>query len=354
MTLLCCAALAVSAFVREEIRGVDASFLPQLADLGAVFLDGETAKPPLVSFRDRGMNWLRLRVWVRPKKGYCDIPHTLALCKTAKKLGYKLLIDFHYSDDWGDPQHQIAPEAWKDFDIPQLSNAVYWHTRETLEKLDRQGTPADMVQIGNEVRDGLFYPKAQISKAGWEPFVEVVKAGMRAVRQAKLKQRPETSMHFDQGAKPDRCVAFFGELVKRGVEFDLIQLSYYPWWHGPMPDLRTSLKQLAEKFGKPIFVGETAYPFSFGWKDQTGNFVGQERQLEPGFPATPEGQAKFLRELRKIVSETPNGLGLGVIYWAPEYVAVPGLPTPYENLALYDFDLKILPGADALASPKLD
>lgn len=336
------------------MRGVDCSFLPQLADLGAVFRDGDVPKPPLESFRERGMNWLRLRIWVRPPKNYCGIPSTLALCRVAKKLGYKLLIDFHYSDDWGDPQHQIAPAAWKDFDIPQLANAVYWHTRETLEKLDRQRTPADMVQIGNEVRDGLFYPKAQISKAGWQPFIEIVQAGLSAVKEAKLSRRPKTSMHYDRGGRPQACMSFFGELAKRGVKYDLIQLSYYPWWHGPMRDLRVSLKQLAETFKKPIFIGETAYPFTLGWNDRTGNFVGEERQLEPGFSATPEGQAKFLTELRKIVSETPERLGRGVMYWAPEYVAFPGFPTPYENLALYDFDMKILPGAAALASPKLN
>jgi arabinogalactan endo-1,4-beta-galactosidase len=344
-------ALVLASASNEEIRGVDASFLPQLADLGVAFYEGGKARDPLASFRDRGINWLRLRVWVHPKNGYCGVPKTLKLSRAAKKLGYKLLINFHYSDDWGDPQHQIAPKAWAKFTVPESANAVYWHTRATLEKLDRQGTPADMVQIGNEVRDGLFYPTCQISQSGWKPFVEVLRAGVRAVRGAKLSKRPLISMHYDRGGRPKECMAFFSKLREFNLDYDVLQLSYYPWWHGPMEDLERNLASLAKAFRKPIFVGETAYPFTLGWNDRVGNFVGQQDQLVPGLAATPEGQAEFLRRLRQIVRQTPKGLGWGVMYWAPEYVAVPGFGSPYENLALFDFDRKLLPGAAALGGP---
>lgn len=337
--------------VLGEIRGVDASFLPKLDDLKAEFFEGNSRIDVLTAFRVRGIEWLRVRVWVHPKEGYCGVPKTLELCKKAKSLGYRLLINFHYSDDWADPQKQIPPAAWKDFDLDGMAKAVYAHTRGTLEALDRQGTPADMVQIGNEIRDGMLWPHGQLSKGNWDGLERLLKAGIRGTKEAQLSEQPLISIHHDQGGNAKQCGEFYGQLEKRGVVYDALQLSYYPWWHGTFAQLRENLNTLATRFKKPVFVGETAYPFTLSWKDRTGNFVGLDRHLVPGFPASPVGQAGFLTELRKIVMETPNRLGAGVIYWAPEYVAVPGLPTPYENLALFDFDQKILPGADALGRP---
>lgn len=337
--------------ISSEIRGVDASFLPQLDGLKAQFFEGGSPIDVLTAFRVRGIEWLRVRVWVHPKEGYCGVPKTLELCKKAKALGYQLLINFHYSDDWADPQKQIPPDAWKGFDLDGMAKAVYAHTRGTLEALDRQGTPAAMVQIGNEIRDGMLWPLGQLSKGNWDGLERLLKAGIRGTKEAKLSVQPLISIHHDQGGNAKQCGDFYGQLTNRGVQYDLIQLSYYPWWHGTFAQLRENLAMLATRFKKPIFVGETAYPFTLEWKDRTGNFVGLERHLVPGFPASPEGQSAFLTELRKIVRETPNGLGAGVVYWAPEYIAVPGLPTPYENLALFDFDQKILPGAEALGKP---
>ncbi len=340
--------LAATTMARPLLNGADLSFLPEYRDLGAKFLDGDASTDPLDSFVRRGAKLLRLRVWVHPPKGYCSVQRTLALAKEAKAKGMKLLIDFHYSDDWADPQHQVTPEAWRSFDQASLSQAVYSHTKATMQRLVAQGTAPEMVQVGNEIRNGMLWPIGDTRETGYGPLCRLLRAGVRAVRE--VSPRSQVMIHHDRGADLGVTRDFFGELKKRGVKFDVIGLSYYPWWHGTLPNLEKTLNGLAAKFNRPVMVVETAYPFSLGWKDQTGNFVGEEKQLAPGFPATPDGQASFLKELNRIVRAVPEGRGLGVVYWAPEYIAWPGMQSPYENLCLYDFEGRVLPGLNELGA----
>lgn len=338
--------LAAGVMSRPLLNGADLSFLPEYRDLGAQFIDRGVPTDPLDSFSARGAKLVRLRVWVHPPKGYCSVERTLALAKEVKAKGMKLLIDFHYSDDWADPQHQVTPKAWQSYDQAALAQAVYSHTKSTVAKLVVQGTTPDMVQVGNEIRNGMLWPLGDPREAGYGPLSRLLRAGIRAVREASPKTT--VMIHHDRGADLDITRDFYRELIERGVKFDVIGLSYYPWWHGTIPNLKKTLNGLAGKFRKPVMIVETAYPFSLGWKDQTGNFVGEKKQLAPGFPATPDGQAKFLSQLNRIVREVPNGRGLGVVYWAPEYIAWPGMQTPYENLCLYDFKGNVLPGLKAL------
>lgn len=338
--------LIATALSRPLLNGADLSFVPEYRDLGAKFIDGGQVTDPLDSFAKSGANLLRLRVWVHPPKGYCSVEKTLALAKEAKANGMKLLIDFHYSDDWADPQHQVTPAKWQTYDQAALAQAVYQHTKATVAKLVAQGTTPEMVQVGNEIRNGMLWPIGDPREAGYGPLSRLLKAGVRAVREAS----PSTTVmiHHDQGGKLKETRAFFGELKKRGVTYDVIGVSFYPWWHGTLAQLQETLNGLSGGFKKPIMVVETAYPFTLGWKDQTGNFLGEEKQLAPGYPATPAGQAAFLRELNRIVRAVPKDRGIGVVYWAPEYIAWPGMKTPYENLCLYDFDGNVLPGLKVL------
>lgn len=334
--------------------GVDASFVPQYRDLKTQFFIGEQAVDPLAALAKAGANLLRLRVWVNPEDGYCDIAHTLALAAEGKRRGMDLLLDFHYSDTWADPQHQITPKGWAKMSLPELERAVARHSEEVVRRLAKQGTSPTIVQVGNEVRNGMLWPIGRLTKGPASPnfdaFAALVRAGIRGTRNGLPKGAHTMIMiHHDQGGRLEQTAPFFAALRKRGVRFDMIGLSYYPWWHGSLEDLRKSVNGLATRFGTPVMVVETAYPFTLKWQDSTGNFVGEERQLLPGYPATPEGQASYLRELHRIVRSAPKGLGAGVVYWAPEYVATKGLGTPYENLTLFDFEHRLLEGARALA-----
>jgi arabinogalactan endo-1,4-beta-galactosidase len=154
-------------------------------------------------------------------------------------------------------------------------------------------------------------------------------------------------IHFDNGAKNELGRPFFARLVERGLEFDDIGLSFYPKWHGTLAELKTNLADLAARFQKDVYVVETAYPWTFEWRDQEGNIMGSEADLHPGYPPTIAGQSAFLRAVRETVLGVPAGRGRGVFYWAPEWIAVPGVPSAWENTTLFDFDGKALPSMDA-------
>lgn len=341
--------VAIIAVAPAYYRGVDASFIPEYRDLKTSFYIGEKKTEPLAAFAQSGVNLLRLRVWVNPPKGYCDLAHTLEMAREAKALGMDTLIDFHYSDDWADPQHQITPAAWQKKGLKELCDATRAHTKEVLDALIKQGTPPKLVAIGNEIRNGMMWPLGKLPEGGYDNLAALLKAGLKGAAQAEGKKDLwQTQIHHDSGGDAKTCKFFFDNLRSRGVKFDNIGLSYYPWWHGTFDQLRENLAMLAERYRKPVFVAETAYPFSFKWSDNVGNFVWEKTDLKCSIAATPEGQAEFLRELHKIVRATPRGLGAGVIYWAPEYVVQPGIGTPYENLALFDFEHRLLPGAKAL------
>jgi arabinogalactan endo-1,4-beta-galactosidase len=328
-------------------RGADMSFVPEYRDLKCDYFVGKTKTDSLKAMKDAGMNMLRLRVWVNPPKGYCNPERTVKLAVEAKKMGMELMIDFHYSDDWADPAKQYPPALWKNYNVQEMSAATKKHTTEVLLALKKEGVHPKIVAIGNEIRTGMLWPLGEISKNGYENFATFLKAGIEGAKEAKM--RPfQIMIHNDAGGDKAGCDQFYSSLMKLGVKFDVIGLSYYPWWHGTMEQLKENMDNLAEKFKKPVIVTETAYPFTYAWKDKTGNFVWEKTKLNCDFPATPEGQGQFLTKLHSLVKSISGGQGQGVLYWAPEYVAHPGIETPCENLCLFDFDNRMLPGAYAL------
>lgn len=343
--------LALASLATTYWRGVDASFIPEYRDLKTKFYVGNREEDALKIFAQAGSNLLRLRVWVNPPKGYCDLQHTLKLAKEAKQLGMQILLNFHYSDDWADPQHQIVPEAWKAFDLARLAKATEDHSYEVTKALVDQGTVPAMIQVGNEIRNGMEWPLGKLSKedSSYDSLATLLKAGTKGVERAMPKGSSyQIMIHHDQGGNLPECLKFYSELEKRKVRFDVIGLSYYPWWHGTLKDLEGNLNGLARNFDRDVVVVETAYPFTYKWADNVGNFVWEKTELKCDCPATVEGQVEFLRRLHKIVHAVPDGHGRGVVYWAPEYVAQPGIGTPYENLALFDFEHRALPGLAAL------
>lgn len=330
-------------------RGADCSFIPQYRADGTKFYDHQGKEGEVLEILQKsGMNLLRLRLWNNHKQGHCNLENTIQLTKEAHKLGMKVLLDFHYSDDWADPSKQFTPAAWKGQDLPTLTQSLENFTYDTLSTMKKAGAAPDMVQIGNEVRGGMCWPVGRISpeNGGFKNFATLLKAGVRASR--KFNPKMPVMIHYDNGAQEGGTRWFYDGIRAEGVDYDWIGLSYYPWWHGTMDELESNLTALVRRFDKPIMIVETSYPFSLGKGDEGGNFVGEEKQLSPGFPATESGQAAFTRKLHRVVQGLPAGKGLGVVWWAPEYIASKSIRTPCENLALFDFKGKVLLGADAL------
>ncbi len=324
--------------------GADLSLLQHLQDHGVQFKEAGAVKDPLLIFKDHGCNFVRLRLFVAPDgtQGQVNtLPYTLKMARRVKAAGLPLLLDFHYSDGWADPQHQIIPAEWKELSHPQLVERIFSYTRETLDAFRREGCAPEMVQVGNEIRNGLMWPDGGPldSDAKWDALADLVKSGIRGVKASDPQHTIKIMIHNDQGGNAAECRRFFDNLQRRGVEFDVVGLSYYPFWHGTLADLKANLASLAYAFKRDIMVAETGY-------DMGGN------QNTPPFPITPEGQKAFLEELIRTVAATPGGHGAGVFYWAPEWIEGkqwdgPEWSSIWENRALFNSRGEMLPALQA-------
>ncbi len=340
------AASGVSA--AEPVIGVDISMLPRTEDGGGVFTEDGAPDDAMEILAGHGVDFVRLRIWHTPADGYCGLERTLAMAARAKALGLGLLLDFHYSDTWADPGKQYKPAAWVGLSTAELTDSVYQYTRDVITTLRGQGTIPDWVQIGNEIICGMLWDTGRIcnpfdTPAQWEAFAGLIQAGLDGVSDAQGPGDSITTMiHIDDGGDNGASIWFYDNLLAQGVDFDLIGLSFYPWWHGTLGDLAYNMNNLASRYGKGIVVVETSYPWTLGWNDDTHNNIGLESQLHAGFPATVQGQQDFLSALLDTIRAVPDGKGLGLFYWEPAYIAAPSAGSSWENLALFDFDGELL------------
>ncbi|MGW0332293.1 glycoside hydrolase family 53 protein [Streptomyces sp. NPDC003011] len=339
---------------RLEIRGVDISSLPKNEDKGAVYrrADGRRDDPVRI-LAASGVTHARLKVWVDPADGYNDKARILRLARRLKRAGIGIWVDFHYSDTWADPAHQTKPAAWADLDVAGLTRAVYDHTADVLGALRRQGTPADLVQIGNELNGGMLWPEGDWEH--WANLAAFLKAGLRAARDTTPRVR--TILHLANGGDNGLYRWWFDNAVSYGVDFDIIGLSYYPFWHGPVEQAAANMADITARYGKPCVIAETAYPFTLESEDDVNDIMNDPSQLTEGFPATPEGQAAWLRAVADLAAAVPGGQGLGYCYWEGVWTyragsgwnpQDPASGNAWENLALFDFADRALPGLKTL------
>ncbi len=272
----------------DKMIGADISFLPELEARGLKFKDEGVEKDAIEILKLHGFNYVRLRIFndpaqekgYAPQKGFCDLEHTKAMAKRVKASGMKLLLDFHYSDYWADPGKQFKPKAWEGLDFVNLKKALYDYTFEVISQLKAQGTPPDMVQIGNEINHGIVWPEGAV--ANLDSLAQLLCAGTAAVKAVE----PNTVMmlHVALGGQNDESVFFIENMLRRGVHFDVIGESYYPKWHGTLDDLRDNLNDLVRRFDKDVIVVE--------------------------YSAKKE-------EVHKIAFDLPGGKGKGACIWEP-------------------------------------
>jgi arabinogalactan endo-1,4-beta-galactosidase len=287
--------------------GADLSFLKQAEDRGTVFKDNNQAKPGLRIFKDHGYNWIRLRLFHTPTQLPNNLEYTIALAKSARSLGFKFLLDYHYSDTWADPGKQFIPKAWEGMTHAQMVEALFQYTRDTTARFRDAGVLPDMVQIGNEISNGMLWPDGKLP-GNWDNLADFIKAGIAGVEAGKGDQpRPRIMIHIDKGGDFAATKRFFDKLNGYHVNYDVIGQSYYPWWHGSLNDLRENLILTAREYRKDIIVVEAAYNWT------PGNYRGKPAP----FPETPEGQKEFWEEVNRAVQAAPDGRGIGVFWWEP-------------------------------------
>jgi arabinogalactan endo-1,4-beta-galactosidase len=336
------------------ILGSDISSLKKSEDKGGVYRSEDGAPGDALNIlKDHGLNYARLRVWVDSADGYHGKTELLGMARRLKDAGIKLLVDFHYSDTWADPGKQFKPAAWKDYDFPRLTQAVYDYTLDICTSLKAQGTPPDMVQIGNEINAGMLWPDGNVKN--WDNLAALLKEGYRAVKDCSPSTR--VMLHLAEGGKNDLARAWFDSARQRKVPFDVIGVSYYPYWHGTLADLQANLFDLAARYGKDLVVAETAYAFTYAENDREKNIL---QNAVAGYPMTPEGQAALVRDVMSVVRAVPNGRGLGIFYWDATWTAVPGngwdpanpaTGNGWENQALFDYQDRALPAMSAFLNP---
>ncbi len=279
----------------DRMIGADISFLPEI-ESGAgpfargprTFTEGGQPVDAIELLRRHGFNSIRLRIFVNPENpkgyspgvGFCGLDSTLSMARRVKAAGMGLLLDFHYSDYWADPQQQNKPLAWANLDYAALRDSVRSYTTAVLRALERQATLPDMVQIGNEINHGLLWPDGHIGNL--DQLAGLLNAGVEGT-EAVAPAMP-VMMHIALGGQNAEARFWLDNMLARGVKFDIIGLSYYPRWHGTLEDLYGNLHDLIGRYRKPVNVVE---------------------------------YSDFKRAVHEIVFGLPGDLGKGAAIWEP-------------------------------------
>ncbi len=342
----------------EFVFGVDLSYVNQMEDCGVRYADEGQVLDPFTIFRQRGANLVRIRLFHNPQwTKYSTLDDVRLSIRRARALGFAVLLDFHYSDNWADPQRQHIPSAWESLDsLDELENAVYSYTFDTLNALHAERLLPEMVQIGNETNIEMMQPVGeQKTQIDWRRNATLLNAGIRATRHvaAQTGNAIEVMLHI---AQPEHVEEWFASAVRHGVvDFDIIGMSYYSKWSSQsMREMALTLLRVRHRFARDVIVVETGYPWTLAYSDDGHNLLGKDA-LVPGFRASKRGQKKYMIELTQAVIAAG---GRGLVYWEPAWVGNDcptqwGRGSAWENVALFDFadPHRALPAMDYLSHP---
>lgn len=281
---------------------------------------------------NQGMNWVRIRVWNDPYDsngngyggGTNDLKKAVTMGQWATKAGMKVLIDFHYSDGWADPERQTAPKAWQSYkgDPDKTAEAVGTFTKDSLQQLLGAGVDVEMVQVGNETNNGI----AGVSPKGdWTANVDkVYAAGCDAVHEV-AESKGKTilaAVHFTDPQDSGKQLGYAANLNKGKVNYDVFATSAYPFWHGTAASIKENLQEIAQKYHKQVMVAETSYPYTLSEIDGFENTVNEKKNSSDDvlqYPVTVNGQAQQFRTMANAVSSITfsdgKKAGWGAFYW---------------------------------------
>ncbi|MCF6129652.1 arabinogalactan endo-1,4-beta-galactosidase [Flavobacterium sp. AS60] len=307
-------------------KGADVGWLPQMEATGYKFYDTDgKEKDCLQLLKDRGMNSIRLRVWVNPSddkaSGHCSKEETIIMALRAQKMGFRIMIDFHYSDSWADPAKQFKPKAWENHSFPELLNDVYNHTFDVINALKVAGVTPEWVQIGNEIPGGMLWPDGSTNH--WDQLGQLLNKGYDAVK--AVDKNIKVIVHVDEGNNNAKFRIFFDNATKQKVRYDVIGLSYYPFWIKKdytevIADLEFNLNDMVKRYGKEVMIVEIG---------------GEDDKVENTY--------QLLATAIKAVKNIPNNKGLGVLYWEPQGAR----SWSHYNLSAWQADGKPSPALDA-------
>jgi arabinogalactan endo-1,4-beta-galactosidase len=320
--------------------GADLSYVNEMEDCGAVYRLRGKAIDPFALLKKEGGNIVRVRIWNNATwTRYSNYPDVLKTIRRAHRAGLQVLLDFHYSDDWADGGKQIPPAAWAKLDTGQQVKALHDFTLGTLSRLDADHAMPELVQVGNETNPELLGGKGD-KPINWARNAKLLNAGIEAVREAGRagSTAPKVMLHI---AQPENILPWFDAATKAGVsDYDVIGMSYYKKWSKySLSELKDTIAEAKRRYRKDVVVVETGYPFTLEGADSATNLLGNDA-LVPGYPATPEGQHRYMVDLTQL---TIDAGGIGVVYWEPYWVSTRcgtrwGHGSDWENATWFDYD----------------
>ena len=277
--------------------------------------------------KQQGWNAARVRLFVNPENASAEhkgqgviqnLDTVKVLGRRIKDAGMQFMLDFHYSDTWADPSMQYTPAAWAGLNDEELVTKVYEYTRDCLRALKAAGATPDYIQTGNEISYGMLWgpvgtPQSQLKQCfttspeeNWVRFANLLKAAGTACREECPKAK--IILHTERVPRVNVLLNFYDQMKNRGVDYDIIGLSYYPYYHGNLSTLATALNNVSNKYqDKDIMIVETGYSYKYKVGDQ---------DFSSTWPLTLEGQRKFTEDL--IARLKPYARMKGLFWWFPE------------------------------------
>ncbi len=337
--------IAVTTVSAQKYVGGDISMLTKYEEAGVVYKDmNENTVQPLTFFHEQGFNAMRVRLFVDPSKAseedkkegvVQDLEYVKALGKRIKDAGFKLMLDFHYSDTWTDPEQHSTPSAWSTLDAAGIAKKVYEYTKDCLQQLNTSGATPDFIQVGNEINVGMLWPTGAVYESGgapasgsWDHFTSYLTNGIKACNE----ECPNAQIIIHAAMnEPDNLPAFYNKLDGyAGVKYQIIGLSYYPAFHKNLQVLENVIKNLMSKEpDKDIMIVETGYSYAWALPKTTYDYTSV-------YPYSQEGQRKFTADMITMLNKYECVKGL--FWWWPEDNGNKNITTKWWNAALYNHE----------------
>jgi len=355
--------------LREDFAmGVDASMVLKVEEQGGVYYNADGVEQDVFQIMaDHGVNFFRVRIWNNPFNKYgegfgggdVNVDRAIEMATRAKAAGMNVMVDLHYSDFWADPDTQTVPTKWAAYTKAELITAVGTFTTATLNQFKNAGIRVDAIQLGNEINNGLLFPSGKIDWSspaeGYDFVCDVLKSGISAAK--AVNKNIYTVIHLANGGSKDEFNDYFAEVESRGVDYDIIGASYYPYYHGTLEELQANLDNVSSKYKKPVIIAEMSYGFTDEANEFAANTYSSQVEDAGKFLTSIQGQATAIHDVIEVLSKVPDNRGLGIFYWEPAWlpvegagwatktsglVTVDGLDT-WANQALFSYTGKVLP-----------
>ena len=298
---LCLGALfPVTTKAASFANGADVSWLPQMEAKGYKFYDDYgVEKDCLQILKEHGINSIRLRVWVNPSNdpynGRCSKDDVVKMAKRCKDMGFRIMINFHYSDSWADPGQQNKPSAWANHSTNQLYTDIYNYTYDVLSALKSNGVTPEWVKVGNETNNGMLWDDGKAS-VNMRNFAWMINSGYDAVK--AIFPQTKVIVHLSNGHDNSLFRWMFDGLKSNGARYDVIGMSLYPQvnnWVTQNNQCFNNMNDMVSRYGKEIMICE----------------VGMDN-------TAPGATKEMVTDLLKKVASVQGGKGLGVFYWEPQ------------------------------------